>query len=66
MLAANRGYPEIFFKEVDDFNIRICINHFHLSVIVIDENGKYRLKTGAASTIYLNTFSMKIENYKEE
>ena len=56
MLAVNRGYPEPLFKDADNCNVRIYINHFHPSIIVIDENGKHRLKTGAAPTVYLSTF----------
>ena len=58
MLAVNRGYQDQHFKEADNGNVRICIHHFHPSVITMDENGKHRLKPGAAPTLYLTPFSM--------
>ena len=32
----------------------------------MDENGKYRLKTGAAPALYLTLFSMQNDKFKEE
>ena len=65
MLAVNRGHPDHFFREADDGNVRICIHYFHPSITTIDENGKHRLKTGAAPTICLSLFSVQNENTKK-
>ena len=62
----NRGYQDQHFKEADNGNVRTCIHHFHPSVITMDENGKYRLKTRAAPALYLTLFSMQNNKFKEE
>ena len=61
VLAVNRGCPDQHCKEADDGNARACIDHFHPSVITMDENGKHRLKTGAAPTLCLTPFSIQNE-----
>ena len=65
MKAIGLGYGDAFTKYSDTRNIRICINHFHPSMIVLNSNGKPSLKVGAAPTINLTKFSMENENFKE-
>ena len=62
--AISLGYGE-FTKYSDTRNMRICINHFHPSVIDLSSDGKPRLKVGAAPTMNLTKFSMENENFKE-
>ena len=62
----NRGYQDQHFKEADNGNTRISICNFYSSVITMNENRKYRLKTGAAPALYLTPFSMQNDKFKEE
>ena len=66
MHAITKGYtngrPECSHKN----NMRICICHFHPSVIFKNSDGKYQLRTGASPTMCLTKFSMENDNFKED
>ena len=66
MLAINQGYEGNAPEPPENSDCRICIYHFHSSVINCDDNGIYSLKNGAAPTLNLSKFSMENESYKEE
>ena len=65
MKAISLGYGGASTEHDDARNMRICINHFHPSVIDFSSDGKTRLKVGAAPTMNLTKFSMENENFKE-
>ena len=62
----NRGYENGNYLGCADIkNIRICIHHFHPSVINVSSN-EYTLKIGAAPTMCLTQFSLENDICKEE
>jgi len=52
-------------NDIDNNNIRICVKHFHSSVLNIDSNGKHTLKIGACPTLFLTKFSQSNEKFNE-
>ena len=66
MSAINRGYENGNYLGCADIrNIRICIHHFHSSVINVTSN-ECTLKIGAAPTMCLTQFSLENDICKEE
>ena len=65
MKAISLGYGGACTRYSDAQNMRICIHHFHPSVIVLSSDGKPSLKVGAAPTMNLTKFSMENNNFKE-
>ena len=64
--AINRGYENgNYLGCADVYNIRICIHHFHPSVINFSSN-ECALKIGAAPTMCLTQFSLENDIFKEE
>ena len=65
MKIISLDYSNAFTKYSDTCNMRICINHFYPSVIVLNSDSKPSLKVGTAPTMNLIKFSMENENFKE-
>ena len=66
MIAISRGYEDGCVHILDSKNIQVCIHHFHPSIIECNSDGKYSPKLGASPTIYLTTFAMDNEQFKED
>jgi len=64
--AINKSHPEGNFTCSDTYNTRLCLHHFHPSVIYVENSDKYTLKIGAAPTMYLTKLSFQNDNFKEE
>ena len=65
MSIINSGYPSNTKSANDIRNTRICIKHFHPSVLCLDANSKHKLKLGASPTLLLTKFSVENENFSE-
>lgn len=64
--AINKSHPKGNFKYSDVSTARICIYHFHPSLIKYDEKkNKYTLNIGAAPTIKLTYFSLHNHDFQE-
>ena len=66
MIAINKGYENEIPEYSSSKNIRICIEHFHSSVIKHNNNCNYELVTGASPIMYLTKFSFDNENYAKD
>ena len=62
--AINKSHPEGNFVCSDTCNTRLCMHHFHPSVIQLENSDKHTLKTGAVPTMYLTKISFQNDKTK--
>ena len=60
-----RGYENGRKEHSHARNVRLCIHHFHPSVIYRKYDGKHELKIGASPAVCLTKFSFDNDNHKE-
>ena len=66
MKAINLGYQDGYILPSNNYNIRLCVWHFHPSTLQWDEKSHCTLKLGASPTVYLTKFAMENDEFKEE
>ena len=66
ILAISQSYKDSCICILDSKNILVYIYHFHSSIIKYNSDRKHNLKVGALPTIYLATFVMNNEQFKED
>ena len=52
-------------KSAQQYNVRVCLKHFHLSVLNIDSNNEIKLQLGAYPTLCMLTFAVNNDLCKE-
>ena len=52
-------------KQSDSNNLRMCLKHFHSSILTKSDSNKYSLKMGAIPTIHLTKTSHVNEEFAE-
>ena len=65
MKTIEGGYEGNTIQIKDDKNIRMCIQHFHLSLVEHDSNNELTSVKGASLTVCLKTFSMNNSQFNE-